>query len=55
MEDDFSGEGNIEYLKKRQSLLKVEDTTMWEIKESLIKNNVVCRYQRDREANTGVD
>jgi len=55
MEDDFSGEGNIEYLKTRQGLSKVEDTTIWEIKESLIKNNVVCRYQRDREANIGVD
>jgi cyclase len=55
MEDDFSGEGNIEYLKKRQGLSKVEDTTIWEIKENLIKNNVVCRYQRDREANVGVD
>ena len=55
MEDDFSGEGNIEYLKKRQGLLKVEDTTIWEMKENLIKNNIVCRYQRDREANAGVD
>jgi len=45
LEDDFSGEGNIEYLKKQKSgFSKIQDTSLNEIKETLIQKGINCRY-----------
>ena len=41
--EDFSGEGNIEYLKARRGFSKIQDTTLGEIKQYLIKNDISCR------------
>ena len=45
LEDDFSGEGNIEYLKKQKSgFSKIQDTSLNKIKETLIQKGINCRY-----------
>lgn len=41
--DDFSAEGNTEYLKSRRSFSKIQDATLLEIKEYLISRGVPCR------------
>lgn len=41
--DDFSAEGNIEYLKSRRSFSKIEDATLPAIKEYLIVRGIPCR------------
>lgn len=47
-EGDFSGEGNTEYLKSRRTFLKIQDTTIMEIKEYLTQNGLECRYPVSR-------
>jgi cyclase len=41
--DDCFSEGNIDYLKKPRRSSKIEDRSLPEIKEGLIKNNISCR------------
>lgn len=43
LEDDFSGEGNVEYLKSGRGFSKVTDTPLPEIKEYLLQSQVPCR------------
>lgn len=43
-EDDFSSEGNIEYLRSRRTFSKIQDTTIMEIKEYLTQHGLECRY-----------
>ena len=45
LRDDFSAEGNIEYLKNRKSFTKIEATSLPEIKNYLTQNGVTCRLQ----------
>lgn len=49
-EDDFSDEGNIEYLKKRRGFSKVQDATLVEVKDYLVKHGVFCRPSMTEEA-----
>jgi len=43
--DDFSDEGNIEYLKKGlMGFSRVKDTTLPVIKKHLVQNGIMCRY-----------
>ena len=42
-QDDFSDEGNIEYLKSRLDLSKIQDATMAEIKGYLLDQGISCR------------
>ena len=49
--DDFSSEGNIEYLKSRRAFSKIHDTSIWQIKEYLTQNGLECRYQVARAVN----
>lgn len=44
IEDDFSSEGNIEYLRNRRGFSKIQDATLTEIKEFLTQHGVECRY-----------
>ncbi len=48
--DDFSSEGNIEFLKRKTGLSKVQDATLVEIKEYLIQHGVKCRYSETEGA-----
>ena len=41
--DDFSAEGNIEYLKKGRGFSNIQDAALPEIKEYLISHGVPCR------------
>ncbi len=50
-EDDFSGEGNTEYLRNRSTFSRIQDTTIMGIKEYLTKNGLECRYQVARAVN----
>jgi cyclase len=50
-EDDFSAEGNVEYLKTRRPFTKIEDATLREIKEHLVERGVHCRPVEPRLAN----
>lgn len=50
-EDDFSGEGNTEYLRNRSTFSKIQDTTIMRIKEYLTQNGLECRHQVSREVN----
>ena len=43
--NEFSEEGNIEFLRQRSGFSKIKDATISDIKKNLIKNNVKCRYQ----------
>ncbi len=43
--DDFSGEGNVEYLKNQRGFSKVEDSALPEIKTYLIKSGIPCRAE----------
>ena len=43
-EDDFSGEGNTEYLRSGRASSRIEDTTIMEIKEDLAGHGLECRY-----------
>ena len=50
--DDFSSEGNIEYLRNRREFLNIQSTTIPEIKMRLIKNKIECRYPLGGEINS---
>ena len=43
-DDDFSEEGNTEYLKVKNAFSKMKETTLVEIKEHLTQNGIKCRY-----------
>jgi cyclase len=43
LNDDFSAEGNIEYLKSQHGFSKIQDVTLSEIKEYLIARGILCR------------
>ncbi|MDP3245023.1 MAG: imidazole glycerol phosphate synthase cyclase subunit [bacterium] len=43
IEGNFSGEGNTEYLRTKSSLSRIQDTTISEIKNSLINHGIKCR------------
>lgn len=50
-DDDFSGEGNIEFLQGRRGsrgFSKIEDATLSEIKAYLVKNGIDSRYEPAR-------
>ncbi len=44
-EDDFSSEGNIEYLRNQRGFSKVDDRPLPEIKRYLLENGVACRVE----------
>jgi len=47
-EDEFSDEGNIEYLKKhKNSFSRIKDTTLPEIKKNMIQSDIMCRDMID--------
>ncbi len=48
--DDFSGEGNIEYLRGRRGLSTIQDATLPEIKDYLTQHGVQCRHPITRAA-----
>ena len=50
-EDDFSGEGNTEYLRNRSTFSKIQDTTIMGVKEYLTRNGLECRYQVAKAVN----
>jgi imidazole glycerol-phosphate synthase subunit HisF len=41
--EDFEGEGNIEFLKSGKRFTKISPMTIPELKESLLENNILCR------------
>ncbi len=43
LKQDYSGEGNIEYLKSGRIFSKIKDSSLPEIKEYLIKKGITCR------------
>lgn len=44
LEHDYSSEGNIEYLKSKQTFSKIRDASLADVKEYLLKMGVECRY-----------
>ena len=47
-EDDFTREGNVEFLQGRRGnkgFSKIQDTTLQEIKANLAEHGIECRYQ----------
>lgn len=50
IEDDFSREGNIEYLRNRRGFSKIKDATLTEIKACLTQYGIGCRYPRPEVA-----
>ena len=42
-EDDYSSEGNVEFLRGRRSFTKVQDASLARIKEHLVENGISCR------------
>lgn len=50
-EDDFSSEGNTEYLRSKRAFSRIQDTTIMGIKEYLTQNELECRYQVARALN----
>jgi imidazole glycerol-phosphate synthase subunit HisF len=44
-DDDFSTEGNVEYLKNQRGFSKVEDHTLAEIKAQLSDRGIPCRHE----------
>jgi len=49
--DDFSQEGNIEYLKTRKGFFRIQDATLAEIKTHLLARGIECRPVLDEMAN----
>jgi cyclase len=45
LEDDFTREGNIEFLRKRCNFSRIQDTTISEIKKYLDSHGIECRNQ----------
>ena len=43
VEDNFSTEGNIEYLKSKRGFSPIEDASVSEIKEYLMQYGIECR------------
>lgn len=48
-DDDFSSEGNIEFLKSKKGFLKIQDITLPEIKKYLTQRNIECRYSGEAQ------
>jgi cyclase len=48
-DDDFSTEGNIEYLSSRQAFSPIKDASIPEIKSYLIAYGIECRYTRNAQ------
>ena len=44
-DQDFSSEGNVEFLRLGREFSKIQDATLLEIKEHLTKQGIECRYQ----------
>lgn len=42
--DDFSAEGNIEFLKSRREFQRIQDAPLPEIKKFLFEQGVACRF-----------
>lgn len=42
-EDDYSSEGNVEFLRGRRDFTKVQDASLARIKEHLVQNGISCR------------
>jgi len=42
-QDDFSSEGNIEFLRSGRGFSKVQETALPEIKQHAMKNGIFCR------------
>ena len=48
LEDDFSDEGNIEFLtKEKMGFSKIQDTSLNKIKKTLIQKGINCRYSKE--------
>jgi imidazole glycerol-phosphate synthase subunit HisF len=43
--DDFSDEGNIEFLKRGGSFLRIEDVSLRDIKQALTEAGIECRFE----------
>jgi len=41
--DDFFDEGNVEYLRTRRGFSRIQDTTLAEVKASLLRHGIPCR------------
>ena len=50
-DDDYSSEGNVEFLRSGREFSKVQDATLAEIKDYLIQHNLPCRFAPKEEAN----
>lgn len=48
-EDDFSSEGNIDFLKKKAGLSRVQDATLAEITNYLDRHGIKCRHKVSRK------
>ena len=46
-EDDYSSEGNIEFLRSRLEFSKVESATLEEVKQNLVYRNISCRLEEE--------
>jgi imidazole glycerol-phosphate synthase subunit HisF len=49
-DDDYSTEGNIEFLRSGSVFSKVQHATMFEIKDYLIRHDIPCRLMEERKA-----
>jgi len=49
-ENNFSSEGNIKYLKESKNFTMVEDTTIAELKNYLLANEIPCRHEMKKSA-----
>ena len=45
-EEDFHGEGNIEFMKQKRGFSKIQDGTLPELKRFLHKKGIECRYNK---------
>jgi imidazole glycerol-phosphate synthase subunit HisF len=50
--EDYSGEGNIEFLKSKRSFTKISETTLETLKRFLIQKGVDCRYVTELQSPT---
>jgi cyclase len=48
--DDYSSEGNVEFLRSGREFSKVQSTTLTEIKRELLNHNVSCRFAVGQES-----
>lgn len=49
---DFAGEGNIEFMKNKDHLLKVEGASLFDIKKYLSETAIECRYSGERHCHS---